>query len=237
MKMTTRCRVSLALAALPLFLPPASVSGRQAETPASKPKTGAVLAVPPGMPVITFRKVFKSSSPEYVEIKLAQNGSGTFDIRQLDEQPKPQPCQASPAITAKIFALAADLHDFQGIQLEARRRIADLGQKTFRYDKDGQSYQASFNFTLNSNANRLLSIFEGLSLQDQYLDQLRSTMRYDPLGLNDVLVRLQSDLGSHLLPDPVALVPILNEIASDRALLDIARGRATQIVASLSRPR
>ncbi len=235
--MTFRWRILLILAALPLLLPPALAAGRPTETQATKPESGATSAVPPGMAVITFRKIFKSSSPEYVEIKLAQNGSGTFDIRQLDQQPKPQPCQASPAITAKIFTLAADLHDFQDIHLDARRRIADLGEKTFRYDKNGQSYQASFNFTLNSGANHLLEIFEGLSLQDQYLDQLSSTMRYDPLGMNDVLLRLQSDLESHLLPDPEALVPILNQIASNRGLLDIARGRATQIVASLTRRR
>ena len=42
-------------------------------------------------PTITYRKIFKSSYPEFVEIKLDGSGHGTFDIRQLDETAAPQP--------------------------------------------------------------------------------------------------------------------------------------------------
>ncbi len=196
-------------------------------------KAQASEAVSSTVATITFRKVFKSSSPEYVEIKLDQAGAGTYDIRQLDDQPHPEPFRASPALTAKIFALARRLHDFNGIKLDARRRIANLGTKTFRYQRGEESYQVSFNFTVNSEANALLSIFEGLSLEDQYIGQLRNSMRYDPLGLDDVLVRLQRDLEAGLIADPPALAPILHKIASDPNLLDIARDRATTIAASL----
>ena len=41
------------------------------------------------IPTVTFRKIFKSSYPEFVEIKVSQSGSGTYDIRQLDEEANP----------------------------------------------------------------------------------------------------------------------------------------------------
>ena len=193
----------------------------------------APTASEPSAATITFRKIFKQSTPEFVEIKVNRNGDSTYDIRQLDDQPSPESFAVTPAVAEKIFALAADLHDFNGIELDVKRRVANLGEKTFFYEKGGVTNQVSFNFTTNESANKLLSIFEGLSLEDQYADQLRRSMRYDPLGLNDVLIRLERDLGSNMLPDPEALVPILKQIASNSKYLDIARDRARVIVASL----
>ncbi|HVB35236.1 MAG TPA: hypothetical protein VNJ52_12815 [Patescibacteria group bacterium] len=181
---------------------------------------------------ITFRKIFKSSSPEFVEIKVDKRGAGTYDIRQIADSPSPQPFQVSAALTAKIFSLAATLHDFSGVQLNARRLIANLGEKTFRFENNGETHQVSFNYTVNSTANQLLTIFEGLSLEDQYLDQLRRSMRYDPLGLDDVLTRLETDLESNAIAEPQALAPVLEQIVSNQRFLDIARDRARQILNS-----
>jgi hypothetical protein len=193
----------------------------------------APAASEPSTATITFRKIFRQSTPEFIEIKVNRNGDSTYDIRQLDDQPSPESFAVTPAIAEKIFALAADLHDFNGIELDVKRRVANLGEKTFFYEKGAVKNQVSFNFTTNESANKLLSIFEGLSLEDQYADQLRRSMRYDPLGLNDVLIRLERDLGSGMIPDPQALIPILNQIASNSKYLDIARDRARVIVASL----
>lgn len=196
-----------------------------AQSPASKQQPPAP-GVNSAAATLTFRKVFKSSTPEFVEIKIDRQGSGTYDIRQLADPPAPQPFRAGAAITAKLFSLAGALHDFDGVQLEVRRHIANLGQKTFRYEKAGETHEASFNYTANQTANELLEDFEGLSLELQYVDQLKRSMRYDPLGLNDVLLRLQSDLGQNLLADAGNLVPLLDQIASNPRFMDIARQRA-----------
>ena len=90
-------------------------------------------------PSITYRKVFKSSYPEFVEIKLDETGAGTCDIRQLDEEANPQPFEIGAPLAQRIFALAAKLRNFQGVQLDVHRRIASLGEKTFRYQKGTRS--------------------------------------------------------------------------------------------------
>jgi hypothetical protein len=178
---------------------------------------------------ITFRKVFKSSSPEYVQIKVDEQGHGSYDIRQLDEPPHPQPFEVGAALTEEIFGLASELHDFQNEPLNLRRRIAYLGEKTFRYERGGVAYETSFNYTENSTANRLLGLFEELALQQGYVQKLGRTMRYDHLGVNEVLVRLAADLNNRAIPEPDHLLPLLDQIAARSEYLDIARERARAI--------
>jgi hypothetical protein len=175
---------------------------------------------------VTFRKVFKSSYPEFVEIKVSDTGSGTYDIRQLDEEPNPQPFTASPQVAQKIFQLAAALHDFQGVELETHRRIANLGQKTLRWEKAGESHEVTFNFTMNDSAAQLLDIFEGIAREQSDLADLQRTMRYDRLGVNDVLLQVQEDYSKKLLPEPEKLLPTLDAIAADDKIIDLARDRA-----------
>src|SRR6185437_1691093 len=116
---------------------------------------------------ITYRRVFKGSSPEFIEIKLSDSGTASSDIRQLSEDADPEPFQISAGVREKVFALAAALHDFQGADLDVHRRIADLGEKTFRYEKGATVYETHFNYTINHDATQLVSIFEGLAQQQQ----------------------------------------------------------------------
>jgi hypothetical protein len=51
-------------------------------------------------------------------------------------------------------------------------------------------------------------------------------MKYDRLGVNDALLQLESDLSKGVLPEPQRVLPLLDHIASDSHLVDIARQRA-----------
>jgi hypothetical protein len=175
---------------------------------------------------VTYRKVFKTSYPEFVEIKISELGSATYDIRQLDEQPSPQPFEISRALVDRVFQLAAQLHDFNGVNLDVHRRIANLGEKTFRYEKGGEAHEVTFNYTLDGTANQLLDIFEGLGRQQVDMDNLQRAMRYDRLGVNDALLRLEGDYNNKLIPAPERLLPTLDQLASDEKYLDMARQRA-----------
>src|SRR6202046_4129901 len=177
-------------------------------------------------PTITYRKIFKSSYPEFVEIKLNESGHGTFDIRQLDEAAVPQPFEISSALAEKIFALAAKLRNFQGADLDIHRRIANLGEKTFRYDKGSETHEVKFNYTLDDSASQLTAIFEGLARPANDLSDLERTMRYDRLGVNDVLQQIDQDYNNKLFPEPERLLPALDQVAADDKFIDIARQRA-----------
>jgi hypothetical protein len=185
----------------------------------------AVCAAPPGA-TITYRRVFKSSTPEFIEIKVPLQGKSTFDIRQLDEDADAEPFEVGPAVQKQIFDLAAELKNFAVGDLDIQKKIANLGQKTFRYENGSEVHETSFNYTVNPTATQLMQIFEGLARQQQDLVLLQRQARFDRLGVNDALMQFETDMDHRLLPEPERLLPILDQIAADSHFVEIARSRA-----------
>jgi hypothetical protein len=180
----------------------------------------------PGPATITYRRVFKGSTPEFIEIKVTDQGKCTFDIRQLDEDADAEPFEVSLAVRQKIFELAGDLKNFAVTDLDIHKKIADLGQKTFRYERGSEVHETNFNYTLNATANQLAQIFEGLARQQGDLVLLQRRIKYDRLGVNDALLQFESDMDHRLLPEPERLLPVLDQIAADSHFMEITRTRA-----------
>jgi hypothetical protein len=176
---------------------------------------------------LTFRRVFKSSTPEFIEITVRADSDGaTYEIRQLDDDPGASPFEVSSALRAKMFELTGELNHFQAQDLDVHRKIANLGQKTFRWEQASEVHEVTFNYTLNSAAGQLLQIFEGLARQQELLMLLERRMKYDRLGINDALLQFESDLNHKLLPEPERALPALDQIASDARFVEIGRQRA-----------
>jgi hypothetical protein len=180
----------------------------------------------PGGATITYRRVFKNSSPEFIEVKISDQGKATFDIRQLDDDADPQPFEVGPPVQKKIFELAAELKNFAIGNIDIQKKIANLGQKTFRYENGAEVHETTFNYTLNTSAADLMQIFEGLARQQQDLVLLERRAKFDRLGVNDALMQFESDMDHRLLPEPERLLPILDQIAADSHFLEIARTRS-----------
>ena len=200
----------------------------------------ALLAVPIAFagaagdtPSITYRKVFKSSYPEFIEIKVSQNGAATYDIRQMDEDADPVPFELNAPLVQRIFDLAAKLHDFQGVDLDLHRRIANLGEKSFQYRKGSETHEVKFNYTLDESATQLLNIFEGLARQESDLSTLKRVMKYDPLGVNDALLQIDTDYNNKVFPEPERLLGALDQVSADEKFIEIARQRARALASRI----
>jgi hypothetical protein len=179
---------------------------------------------------LTFRRVFPASTPEFIEITVREDSdAATYEIRQLEEEPGASPFEVSAALRAKMFGYAAELHHFQGLDLDVHRKIANLGEKTFRWEKGNQRFETKFNYTLNSSASQLLLIFEGLARQQEHFTILSRRMRYDRLGINDALLQFESDFNRGLMPEPSRLLPLLEQISNDSKFVEIARQRARNL--------
>ena len=179
---------------------------------------------------LTFRRVFPASSPEFIEITVREDSdSATYEIRQLEEDAGSSPFTVGSSLRVKMFAYASELHHFQGLDLDVHRKIANLGEKTFRWEQGNQKFETKFNYTLNSAAAQLLQIFEGLARQQEHYILLSRRLKYDRLGINDGLLQLESDFNRGLLPEPSHLVPLLDQIAADARLVEIARQRARSL--------
>ncbi|HEV7966625.1 MAG TPA: hypothetical protein VGP19_03585 [Candidatus Acidoferrales bacterium] len=180
----------------------------------------------PAGATIIYRRVFKSSTPEFIEIKISDQGKSSYDIRQLEDDADPEPFEVGPAVQKKIFDLAGELKDFAITSLDIQKKIANLGQKTFRYERGAEVHETSFNYTVDPSAVQLMQIFEGLAKQQQDLVLLQRQAKFDRLGVNDALMQFESDMDHRLLPEPERLLPILDQIAADSHFLEIARSRA-----------
>ena len=77
---------------------------------------------------LTYRRVFKNSSPEFIEIKVSEDGPATDDIRQSSEDPDPQSFELGAPVRAKLFALAGELHNFE----QGCRTSGSLGDGRFK---------------------------------------------------------------------------------------------------------
>jgi len=191
----------------------------------------------PAEATITYRRVFKSSTPEFIEIKISEQGKCTFDIRQLDEDADPQAFEVGPEVQKKIFELASDLKFFAGQNLDIQKKIANLGQKTFRYENGSEVHETSFNYTMNASATQLMQIFEGLAKQQMDLTLLQRRAQFDRLGVNDALLQFENDMDHRLLPEPERLLPVLDQIAADPHFVEIARSRARALAERIRNSR
>ncbi|MGC2528408.1 MAG: hypothetical protein WA639_11715 [Candidatus Acidiferrum sp.] len=181
----------------------------------------------PAYAKLTYRRIFKSSSPEFIEIVVREDtNAATFEIRQLDEEPGALPFEVGAPLRQKMFELAAQLNHFQGLDLDVHRRIANLGEKTFRWEQGTEIHETKFNYTLNSAASQLMQIFEGLARQQELVTMLERRMKYDRLGINDALLQFETDLDHKLLPEPQRALPTLDQIAGDSRFVEIGRQRA-----------
>jgi len=186
-----------------------------------------------GVPAkLIYSRTFKGSSPEYIAINVDAGGSGTYEGRKLDESQAqgPRPFQLSSGTTERIFALAGQLHDFQGIELESHKKVANLGEKTFTYQQGGALNRVVFNYTENRTARDLVDVFESIGTVEQHIAALEFEMRYDPLNLSQELLQIQAELKEKTLTDPQMLVPTLEKITHGARFLHLAQSRAQEIM-------
>lgn len=194
-------------------------------------------AANPGGATITYRRVFKGSVPEFIEVKVHEQDKATFDIRQLDEDADVQPFEVGAPVQKKIFELAGELKNFAVPSLDIQKKIANLGEKTLRYENGAEVHETSFNYTINPSATQLMQIFEGLARQQQDLVLLQQRAKFDRLGINDALMQFEADMDHRLLPEPEHMLPVLDQIAGDSHFVEIARSRARALAERIRNSR
>ena len=193
--------------------------------------------IPSGSSTFTYRRIFKSSTPEFIEIKIKDDtDTGSYEIRQLDEEPGATPFEISNSLRTKMFQLIHQLNEFKGLDLDVHRKIANLGEKTFRWEQGTEAYEVKFNYTVNPAATQLLQICEGLARQQELIDLLQRRMKYDRLGVDDALLQLETDLSKGVLPEPKRVLPLLDQIAADSRFVEIARQKARAMAESIRHP-
>jgi hypothetical protein len=144
----------------------------------------------------------------------------------------------SDANRQKIFELARKADYFQGNFEAKQKNIARTGEKTLEYhgkaDGGGQatSHRITYNYSSNTDIQELTRLFQSIALTVDFGRKLAFQYRFDKLGMDDRLKSLQDMQASHFVEELQAIEPILEKIAADPSVMNIARVTAKQLLNS-----
>lgn len=190
-----------------------------------------------GYPRITYSKVLHGSTPEYVSITVDRLGNAIYEAGNLNEPAPLRNLQLRDATTQKVFDLAGVLNNFDEVDLESYKKVANLGHKTLVYDDGSQKHQATFNYTTRQEAQELIEIFDKISAVGQHIATLEHSIQFDRLRLPEQLKQIQKDLDRRALAEPELMEPILRKIAQNPRFLHLAQSRAQNILGRLQNPK
>ena len=177
-------------------------------------------------PRIVYTKVFPGSKPAYIGITLEQTGAATYKETPDDD---PEKLQIEPDIAAAMFDLAAKLDHFKR-PLESGLKVANMGAKTFRWEDNGQSSEAKFNYSNDENARALQDWFERITESERAFIDLQRAVKHDKLGVNDGVLRIQALWDQKRLVGTPQLLPLLERVAKDESFIHMARERAASLM-------
>jgi hypothetical protein len=181
------------------------------------------------VPSVVYTKSFPGSEPAYMAITVDKNGAVTYREAK-DEQPETFKLEGD-AVQA-IFDLAEKLDRFKR-PLESGLKVAKMGDKTFRWENGPESSEAKFNYSLDENAKTLADWFERISESERSMMLLRRAIRFDKLGVNDAVLRVDTAFAQKRLVGREQFLPLLDRIAKNEGFVNLARDRAARLADSL----
>ena len=112
-----------------------------------------------------------------------------------------------------------------------KHAIANTGKKTLSYADATRYFQTVFNYSENQAIQELSQIFRGISATLQHGRKLQFLRRFDRLGMEEELKAAEANAESHSLAELQLIAPLLESIANDSGILNIARQRAKRLLA------
>lgn len=178
-------------------------------------------------PRIVYSKSFPGSVPAYVQIVLDRDGKAVYKEAPDDEQPLK--FEMKKEETEAIFALAEKLEFFKR-ELESGLKVANMGMKTLRWEDGANASEAKFNFSQDADARTLVDWFEKMTETEQHLMALERAVRFDKLGTNKVLLKLQAAMERERLTALAQFIPMLERIVKNSSFLNLDRERAANLL-------
>lgn len=177
-------------------------------------------------PKIVYSRAFPGSNPPWFEITIDQSGAGQYKEDPKDDDPLT--FRLSAAESQQFFALADKLGHFSR-KLESGLKVASMGMKTFRYEADGKATEVKFNYSQDADARALTDLFEHISDTERSLIELEKAVKFDKLGVQDAILRVEILRDQNHLVAPAQFLPMLDRIVKNESFLHMARDRAANL--------
>lgn len=186
------------------------------------------------LPKILYSKSFPRSTPAYAAITLDKEGNATY--KEATDDDRPLAFKLTIQETEEIFALADALGRFTR-PLESGLKVAQTGVKTFRYENGPEQHEVKFNYSQDLDAQRLLDWFERIAETERRFIELETTAKFDKLGVNQALLRLEALRDRNSLVAPEQFLPLLDRIIKNESYLHMARQRAASLADDIRKPK
>jgi hypothetical protein len=175
---------------------------------------------------ITFSKTFPGSMPAYMEVRIDE--AGNVEYREDVKDDSPLKFQLSESDRAAILALAEKLGYFNR-PLESPAKVAKMGMKMFRYENGAEHHEISFNYSEDLDAQALHDWFERIAETEADRIDLERTAKFDKIGVENSLLRLEVSWDKKRLVSPQQMLPILDRIVKNESYMHMARTRAANL--------
>jgi hypothetical protein len=204
-------------------------------------------AVPVGAPVETKAEVsFQLDRtglpvPHFI-IKVREDGTGTYEADQAEgvasttsmrvEGAKhvDRPMVLTPATVTKIFKTARDLNYFNVACASKAKNIADTGKKTLSYAGPDGRGSCLYNYSEKKEVEMLTETFQAIAFTMDEGRKLDYLHRYDRLGLDAEMTELTQEEQAGRALEIMNIAPTLTSIATDEAVMERVRTRATRML-------
>ena len=189
----------------------------------------AGMAAAADVPRISYTKIFPGSDPAYMATTIDRNGAVTYRETKDEE---PEMFQMEPDAVKAVFDLADKLDHFKR-PLESGLKVAKTGDKTFRWENGAEASETKFNYSLDENAKTLQDWFERISESERALMLLRRNIRFDKLGVNDAVLRIDAAWTQKRLVGREQFLPLLDRVAKNETFINLARERAARLATTM----
>jgi hypothetical protein len=140
----------------------------------------------------------------------------------------------SAATRDSLFALVKATNNLSGNFDYTKHKIAFSGTKTISYTDASGTNTAKYGWSENENVTKLTELLEGISGTLEEEPVLARLRRFDKLGLNAELGKMERLAKSGWLRELDLISGILKEIAADTTIMGVARKRAERLLQKAS---
>ena len=191
------------------------------------------LALAQDAPRLFYSKTFPGSKPAYQEIRLDRDGN--VEYREGPTEDNPIVFKLTPEETDTVFGLSDKLAHFDK-ELESGLKVARMGDKVMRWEKGMEKHEVKFNYSMDVDAQTLHDWFERMCESAQYNIDLERAARYDKLGVNQAILKLEAAWDRKRLVGLDQYLKMLDRVSNNETYLNMARERAQKLAALFRNP-
>lgn len=193
----------------------------------------------PPVPTVTYENYWQAARPQSVTITVKSDGPTTYLSRNPDVPAGSDRAQdpdyhvdftMSAGNRKKIFQLAEKANYFHGDFDFRKHAMANTGRKTLTYADVQRHFQTVYNYSDNKAIQEITAIFQNISTTMEHGRRLAFMQKYDKLGLDAEMKATENDARNHQLAEIQAIAPVLQNVANDPTVLNIARQSARRVL-------